>query len=76
MAIDLNNIGALVEEDQVHKAVYTDADVFDLEMDRIFGHAWVYVGHESQITNTGDYHQALIGRESVVLIRGEDGKAR
>lgn len=75
MAIDLNNIGALVEEDQVHKAVYTDADVFDLEMDRIFGHAWVYVGHESQIPNTGDYHQALIGRESVVLIRGEDGKA-
>jgi phenylpropionate dioxygenase-like ring-hydroxylating dioxygenase large terminal subunit len=74
MGIDLKNIGALVEEDQVHKAVYTDEDVFDLEMDRIFGHAWIYVGHESQIPNTGDFHRALVGRESVVLIRGEDGK--
>ena len=74
MTYDRHPIADLVEADRVHKDVYTDPALFDLEMDRIFGQAWIYVGHESQIPNTGDYHQALIGRENVVLIRGEDGR--
>ena len=74
MTYQPSDIRALVEPDRVHKAVYTDPTLFELEMDRVFGRAWVYIGHESQIPNTGDFHQALIGREAVVLIRGEDGK--
>ncbi len=64
---------ALVEADRVHKSVYADPAIFELEMDRIFGRAWIYVGHESQVPNPGDYVQALIGREKVFLIRGQEG---
>ena len=41
------NPAALVRDDRVHRSVYTDPAIFDLEMDRIFGRAWIYVGHES-----------------------------
>ncbi len=68
-----DSIAALVEPDRVHKAVYTDPSLFDLEMERIFGRAWIYIGHQSQVPNVGDYHQALIGKESVFLVRGQDG---
>ncbi len=67
------DIARLVQPDRVHKSVYADPAIFDLEMERIFGRAWVYVGHDSQVPNVGDYHQALIGREAVFMVRGPDG---
>ncbi len=70
---DANHVAQLVQADRVHRSVYTDAAIFDLEMERIFGRAWIYVGHASQVPNAGDYHQALIGRQSVFMIRDPDG---
>jgi phenylpropionate dioxygenase-like ring-hydroxylating dioxygenase large terminal subunit len=67
------DIAALVEPDRVHRRVYTDPAIFALEMERIFGRAWVYVGHESQVPQVGDYHQALVGRQAMFMIRGQDG---
>ncbi|WP_223461964.1 aromatic ring-hydroxylating dioxygenase subunit alpha [Pseudomonas sp. GL-RE-19] len=66
-------IAELIREDSVHKSVYTDPVLFKLEMERIYGHAWIYVGHESQVKNSGDYHTTRIGEEDVVMVRGSDG---
>jgi phenylpropionate dioxygenase-like ring-hydroxylating dioxygenase large terminal subunit len=73
---DIGHFGGfenLVQPDRVHKSVYADPQIFELEMDRIFGRAWIYVGHESQVPNVGDYAQALIGREKLFMIRDADG---
>ena len=43
------DIDQLIRDDEVHRDVYVSEEVFALEMDRIFGSAWIYVGHESQI---------------------------
>ena len=50
-------IAKLIEPGRVHRNVYTDPDIFELEMERIFGRAWLYVGHTSQIPQPGDYRQ-------------------
>lgn len=63
-------IAALIREDSVHKSVYTDPTLFTLEMERIYGHAWIYVGHESQVKNPGDYHTTRIGDQDVIMVRG------
>ena len=63
----------LVQADRVHKSVYTDPEIFELEMDRVYGQAWLYVGHESQVPNTGDYFTTRLGREPVVMLRHSDG---
>jgi len=42
-------------------------------MERIFGRAWVYVGHESQLPNPGDYVTALVGCQPIIAIRQGDG---
>lgn len=67
-------LAALVRADSVHKRVYTDPEIFALEMERIYGQAWIYVGHESQVKNTGDYHTTRIGDQDVIMVRGADGK--
>jgi phenylpropionate dioxygenase-like ring-hydroxylating dioxygenase large terminal subunit len=65
----------LVDLDQgrVHMATYTDAEVFALEMRRIFYSVWVYLGHESEIAQPGDYKTTVLGRVPVILSRDEDG---
>ncbi len=43
------NLNSLVEPDRVHKTVYTDQQIFELEMEKIQERTWVYCGHESQV---------------------------
>lgn len=60
------------EEFLVHRRLITDPDIFELEMDKIFGRAWVYVGHESEISKGGAYKTTTIGHERVILTRDPD----
>ena len=46
---DLRNA---VQPARVNRRLYTDPAIFELEMERIFGVAWIYVGHESQVTQS------------------------
>ena len=73
---DPAGIAALVRPDSVHRDVYCNPEVFDLEMERLWHRAWVYVGHASQVPNAGDYYTANVGREPVIMVRGGDGKVR
>lgn len=67
------DVEALVEPNRVHRSVYTDPAIFELEMERIWGRAWIYVGHESQVKEPGQYFATTIARQPVVLTRHEDG---
>ncbi|MGH6671661.1 MAG: aromatic ring-hydroxylating oxygenase subunit alpha [Xanthobacteraceae bacterium] len=71
-----DEIGTLIEPGRVHRRVYTDADLFELEMERIFGRAWLYVGHTSQVPNPGDYVTTELGRQPVIMVRHSDGSVR
>ena len=65
------DIATLVEPDRVHRRCYSDPELFDLEIKNIFEKSWQYCGHESQIPNAGDYWTFLIGRQPMVMVRGE-----
>ena len=67
-------IASLVQPDRVHRDVYEDPKLFNLEMDRIFGRSWVYVGHASQVPNPGDFFATRIGLQPVVMTRHSDGE--
>ena len=71
---DSASIHALIRETEVHRDVYVDEDLFKLEMERVFANAWVYVGHDSQIPNHGDFYATTIGTQPVVMVRHSDGE--
>ena len=61
---------------RVHRAAFTDADTFDREMSEIFDRCWLYIGHESQVPDHGDYIATRLGFHPVFVIRGSDGEVR
>ena len=65
MGVDTKELLDLVREDRVHRRVYTDPAVFAVEMARIWGYAWIYVGHESQVPDAGSFITTTIGVEPV-----------
>jgi len=65
------DFSTLIEPDRVHRSVYADPAIFDLEMERIFGRAWLLLGHESQVKSPGDYFTTRMGKEPVLVTRKE-----
>src|SRR5262245_49758773 len=70
------DIAKLIESGRVHRRVYTDPELFELEMERIFGSAWLFVGHASQVPKPGDYITTELGRQPVIMCRHRDGSVQ
>ena len=70
------HLAMLVQPDRVHRNVYVDPTIFEMEMDRLFGRAWLLLGHTSQLSNPGDYFTTRMGREPVLATRDADGSVR
>ena len=66
-------LAMLVQPDRVHRSVYADPAIFDLEMDRVFGRAWLVLGHDSQLPAAGDFFTTRMGREPIIVVRQDDG---
>ena len=73
---DLDN--AIIEDHEngiyrAHRSIFTDEELYELEMKHIFEGNWIYLAHESQLPNPGDYFTTWMGRQPVVITRGKDG---
>lgn len=59
----------LVRGDKVAGRLYTDPDIFEQEMTRIFERSWVWVAHDSEIAEPGSFKSTYVGRQPVVVTR-------
>ncbi|EPP5101082.1 Rieske 2Fe-2S domain-containing protein [Enterobacter hormaechei] len=54
--------------------IFTNPELFELEMKHIFEANWVYLAHESQIPNLNDYYTTSIGRQPIIITRDKAGQ--
>jgi p-cumate 2,3-dioxygenase alpha subunit len=72
--------GPLVEEDReghrfrVHRSTMTSPEIHAMELERVFGRSWLYVGHESEISKPGDFVRRPVGNRQVFMVRGRSGQ--
>jgi PAH dioxygenase large subunit len=69
---------SLVDSDAVlvGRRAFTDPEVFALELERIYRKSWLFLAHESEIAEPGDYVTRRMGNDSVIVTRDEHGKPR
>jgi phenylpropionate dioxygenase-like ring-hydroxylating dioxygenase large terminal subunit len=75
-APDAFDVDGVIRSDRVHGSVYTSGEIFRREMDTIFKTGWVYVAHDSEVSERGDYLTRVIGHDPVVVVRGKDDVVR
>src|SRR5688572_11009109 len=73
-----NEILSFVDKDRgtVDRRIFTDQSVYDLEMEKIFARAWLFMCHDSQIPNPGDFFMSFMGEDRVIVVRDNDGQAQ
>ena len=57
----------------ISREIFVDAEIYRRELEAVFTRAWLFVGHESQIPNPGDFYSSRMGEESVILCRDKKG---
>ncbi|MGB6120175.1 MAG: aromatic ring-hydroxylating dioxygenase subunit alpha [Mesorhizobium sp.] len=58
------------------RAFYLDPDFFKVDMEQIWYKDWLFVGHDCEVPNTGNYFTVQVGDYAVVIVRGNDGEIR
>jgi glycine betaine monooxygenase A len=73
-------IAAMVERRAVGYSLeapfYTSEEVYDLDLDVIFGKHWLFACTEAELAEPGDYVTLDIGRHSIIIVRDDNGNIR
>ena len=60
----------------VDSRIYTDQDIFEEELEKIWKKVWLPVCHESELPEPYDFRTLTIAREPVIVVRGPDKRVR
>ena len=76
----MNSIKELLNHHQedwsLDQRFYKDESIFDLEKRHIFYDSWIFIGHESQIPNKGDYFAYKLLDEEIIVLRNKENEVK
>lgn len=55
---------------------YTSQEIFDLDVDVIFGRHWLFCATEAELPDAGDFITVDVGPHSVIVVRDDDENVR
>jgi Rieske 2Fe-2S family protein len=75
-----SSIGALVARRRpgygLEQPFFLSQEIFDLDMEVIFGRHWIFIGVEADVPQPGDTMVVDVGRTTVLVLRDEAGTVR
>ncbi len=58
----------------IRPAIFSHPEIYEQELEQVFGRMWLFVGHESQIPNPGDFVRSRMGEEQVIVTRSRENQ--
>jgi phenylpropionate dioxygenase-like ring-hydroxylating dioxygenase large terminal subunit len=70
------NAQQLVDNERglLDRRMFVDPDVYQQELEKIFGRAWLLIGHDSLVPNPNDFFLTYMGEDPVILTRDAKGE--
>ena len=62
------------EKGLVSRELYINEEIYKREQEQIFARCWLFIGHESQVPNPGDFVVTRMGEEEVIMVRDRKDK--
>src|SRR5258708_3167475 len=72
MAVDVRGLVGM-ENGILSPRIYCDDEVYQLELERLFGRCWLFLAHDTMIPKAGDFMTTYMGEDPVIVVRQKDG---
>ena len=64
-------IDAQPESTSLQQAFYTDAGIYQRDVEAVFLKSWIYAGHVSEVPSVGDWFLFELAGESAIIVRSD-----
>ena len=75
MATDVRGL-ANYEEGLLSRRIFSEQEIYQQELENIFAKTWLFLCHDSQIPNPGDFFSTYMGEDPVLVTRDQAGQVR